>query len=101
MIKRFSYLMLLIISMFTLGCTETVYRTEIKYATVDIPQTLLDPCDKLQPLTAQTNGELLMAYLSLQTAYLSCASKISSISLIIDSYNQLYSDTDKTQPDTK
>lgn len=85
-----NFLILFILSFILIGCTETVYKTEVKYATVDVPPALLEPCDKLQPLTAQTNGELLMSYLTLQTAYLTCSSKVSSISLIIDSYNKLY-----------
>lgn len=72
------------------ACTETVYKTEVKYATVEVSPALLEECDKVQPLEAKTNGELLLAYLSLQTSYLACSSKHQSVVTIIRSYNDLY-----------
>lgn len=76
-----------------MGCvtTKTVVETKIEYVSPDVPQSLLDPCEHIPSLTAQTNGELLMAYLSLQTSYVVCSSKVTSISMILQSYKDIYS----------
>ena len=84
---------LLLASLLISGCVKTVTETKIEYVSPDIPKALLDPCGDL-PFNATTNGELLIAYISLQTAYLLCASKVSSIGLILKSYDDLYSITD-------
>lgn len=77
------------------ACAKTVIETQIKYIQPDIPASLLSPCDEIN-YSIMTNGELLMSYISLQTAYLTCASKVSSISMILNSYANIY-ETDKDQ----
>ncbi len=76
-----------------MGCvtTKTVVETKIEYVSPDVPQSLLDPCEHIPSLAANTNGELLMAYLSLQTSYVVCSSKVTSISMILQSYKDIYS----------
>lgn len=74
-----------------MGCaTKTVYKTEVKYAKPEIPDTMLAPCDPVPTDSIKTNGDLLMSYITLQSAYVICASKISSIKMILDSYNNIY-----------
>lgn len=78
------------------ACAKTVVETKIQYVQPEIPAVLLSQCD---PITANTsittNGELLMSYISLQTAYLTCSSKVLSISMILKSYADIY-ETDKS-----
>ena len=71
------------------GCVTTKTVTEYKYIKPDIPQHLLEPCNSV-PLTITTNGELVTAYITLQTEYLVCASKVSSIATILQSYDNNY-----------
>lgn len=73
------------------SCARTVTQTEIKYILPDIPESMLEPCETIQPIAFTTNGELLMAYVSLQASYAICSSKVSSISMILKSYNSTYS----------
>lgn len=75
------------------ACAKTVVETQIQYVQPEIPAVLLSPCDEVN-YSITTNGELLMSYISLQTAYLSCSSKVSSISMILKSYANIY-ETDK------
>lgn len=75
------------------ACAKTVIETQIKYIQPDIPASLLSQCDEID-YSIMTNGELLMSYISLQTAYLTCASKVSAISMILNSYANIY-ETDK------
>lgn len=77
------------------ACAKTINETQIKYIIPDIPKELIAPCDEIN-YSIMTNGELLMSYISLQTAYLTCASKVSSISMILNSYANIY-ETDKDQ----
>lgn len=72
------------------GCTETVYKTEIKYVRPEIPDAMISPCDPISIDGIHTNGDLLMSYISLQSAYLICSSKINSIRLILESYDGIY-----------
>ena len=71
------------------GCTKTVYETQIQYVKPDIPKVLLEHC-KMMPYDMTTNGDLLMSYLSLQADYAICASKVSAISTILSSFNEIY-----------
>lgn len=73
------------------GCaTKAVYKTEIKYVKPEIPGTMLAPCDQVPNDSIKTNGDLLMSYITLQSAYIICASKVSSIQMILNSYNNIY-----------
>lgn len=79
------------------GCVKTVTETQIKYIPIEIPSALVEPCEDIQ-FTATTNGELLMSYISLQTAYMICSSKVSSISNILEIYKSNYNtSTENTQ----
>lgn len=77
------------------ACAKTVVETKIQYVRPEIPAVLLSQCDPIPANTSiTTNGELLMSYISLQTAYLTCSSKVLSISTILKSYADIY-ETDK------
>lgn len=79
------------------ACAKTVVETKIQYVRPEIPAVLLSQCDPIPANTSiATNGELLMSYISLQTAYLTCSSKVLSISMILKSYANIY-ETDKDQ----
>ena len=74
------------------SCVKTVTQTEVKYIPLDIPEAIISPCDPIPTNTSiSTNGELLTAYVSLQASYAICSSKVSSISMILKSYNNIYS----------
>lgn len=78
------------------ACAKTVVETKIQYVQPEIPQAVIAPCDPIPANTSiTTNGELLMSYISLQTAYLTCSSKVLSISMILKSYADIY-ETDKS-----
>ena len=78
------------------ACAKTVVETKIQYVRPEIPQAVIAPCDPIPENTSiTTNGELLMSYISLQTAYLTCSSKVLSISMILKSYADIY-ETDKS-----
>lgn len=78
------------------ACAKTVVETKIQYVRPEIPAVLLSQCDPIPASTSiTTNGELLMSYISLQTAYLTCSSKVLSISMILKSYADIY-ETDKS-----
>lgn len=73
------------------ACAKTVVETKIQYVRPEIPAVLLSQCDPIPANTSiTTNGELLMSYISLQTAYLTCSSKVLSISMILKSYADIY-----------
>lgn len=72
------------------SCAKTITQTEVKYIKPDVPDSIISPCDDMPLVSFKTNGELLMAYIELQTAYTICASKVSSISMILKSYNEVY-----------
>lgn len=76
--------------MVMMGCAETRIETRIEYVKPTIPQSILEPC-KTVDVAFETNGELLMSFIELQTAYLECSSKVYSISQILNSYDSIYS----------
>lgn len=78
------------------GCVKTVYKTQVQYISPDIPESLLERCEDV-PVSITTNGDLLMSFLSLQTAYIICSSKVSSIKMILDSYNANFSNTESNE----
>lgn len=69
------------------GCVTTKTVTEYKYIHPDIPSHLLEPCESV-PVSITTNGELVTAYITLQTEYLVCSSKVTSIANILKVYNE-------------
>lgn len=69
------------------GCATTKTVIEYKYIHPDIPNHLLDPCENV-PVSITTNGELINAYITLQTDYLVCSSKVISIANILKAYNE-------------
>lgn len=81
-----------------LGCKTIETKTEISYIIPDIPKELIAPCDEVE-YSITTNGELLMSYISLQTAYLTCSSKVLSISMILKSYADIYETGKSTEND--
>lgn len=62
------------------GCVHT--RTIYEYKAPEIPPNLL-VCEPLDEPTIITNGNLLMAYISLRSEYQVCASKVKAISEIL------------------
>ena len=75
------------------GCAKTVYDTKIEYITTDIPVSMLEPCRNVE-MSFNTNSELLNSFISLHSAYLECSAKVNSISLIIKSYKDIYTNYD-------
>lgn len=67
------------------GCTHT--RTIYEYKAPEIPPNLL-VCEPLDEPTIITNGNLLMAYISLRSEYRVCASKVNAISEIISTISE-------------
>lgn len=63
------------------GCAHT--QTVYEYMAPEIPPDLL-VCEPLDEPTIITNGNLLMAYISLRSEYQVCASKVKAISEILD-----------------
>ena len=63
------------------GCAHT--RTIYKLKAPEIPPDLL-VCEPLDEPTIITNGNLLMAYISLRSEYQVCASKVKAISELLD-----------------
>lgn len=63
------------------GCAHT--RTIYKYKAPEIPPNLLT-CEPLDEPTIITNGNLLMAYITVRSQYQVCASKVKAISEIIN-----------------
>lgn len=80
------------------ACAKTVVETKIQYVRPEIPAALLSPCDEVE-YSITTNGELLMSYISLQTAYLTCSSKVLSISMILKSYADIYEPSESNETD--
>lgn len=78
------------------GCVTTKTIVEYKYVKPDIPQHLLESCENV-PVSITTNGELVTAYITLQTDYLVCSSKVTSIATILKSYNDNYSNQDNKE----
>ena len=67
------------------GCAHT--QTIYEYMAPEIPPNLL-VCEPLDEPTIITNGNLLMAYISLRSEYQVCASKVKAISEIIRSIQE-------------
>ena len=83
-------IILLLISFVITGCYKTVTETKVEYIRPEVPQAVISPCDPVPVNSFKTNGELLMAYISLQSSYVICASKVTSIANILESYNVIY-----------
>ena len=83
-------LLLLICVIFT-GCVKTVTETKIEYVKPEIPESIISQCDPINTnASISTNGDLLMAYISLQSSYVICSSKVTSIANILHSYDSIY-----------
>lgn len=89
MSKYFISILLLILLVLS-GCAETVYKTEVKYVRPEIPASMISPCEAIPFDGIQTNGDLLMSYISLNSAYSICSAKINSIRQILQSYDDIY-----------
>ena len=86
-------LLLLICVIFT-GCVKTVTETKIEYVKPEIPESIISQCDPINTnASISTNGDLLMAYISLQSSYVICSSKVTSIANILNSYDSIYTNT--------
>jgi len=85
------YIVVFIISATVIGCTKTITETRVEYVRPEIPEAVISPCDPMPSNTSiSTNGDLLMAYISLQSSYVVCSSKITSITNILQSYDSIY-----------
>lgn len=83
--------LLLFICFLCTSCYKTITETKIEYIQPEIPESIISPCDPIPSNTSiSTNGDLLMAYISLQSSYIICASKVTSIVNILQSYNSIY-----------
>lgn len=83
-------IILLLISFAITGCYKTVTETKVEYIRPEVPASIIASCDPVPVNPFKTNGELLMAYISLQSSYVICASKVTSIANILESYNVIY-----------
>ena len=77
---RYLFIICSLSTMLTSGCAHT--RTIYEYKAPEIPPNLL-VCETLDEPTIITNGNLLMAYISLRSEYQVCASKVKAISEIL------------------
>lgn len=68
------------IALLASGCAHT--QTIYEYMAPEVPPNLL-VCEHLDEPTIITNGNLLMAYISLRSEYQMCASKVKAISEIL------------------
>lgn len=83
--------LLLFICFLCTGCYKTITETKVEYIQPEIPETIIAPCDPIPTNTSiTTNGDLLIAYISLQSSYVICSSKVTSIANILQSYNSIY-----------
>ena len=78
---RYLFIIYALSILLTSGCAHT--RTIYKLKAPEIPPDLL-ACEPLDEPTIITNGNLLMAYISLRSEYQVCASKVKAISEILD-----------------
>lgn len=78
---KYLFIICTLIVLLTSGCAHT--RTIYEYKAPEIPPNLL-VCEPLDEPTLITNGNLLMAYISLRSEYQICASKVKAISEILD-----------------
>lgn len=93
-------IVLLLICVIFTGCVKTVTETKIEYVKPEIPESIISQCDPIntnEPII--TNGDLLMAYISLQSSYVICSSKVTSIANILRSYDSIY--TNETSLENK
>lgn len=75
------------------GCVKTVTETRVEYVMPNIPSSVTSPCDPIKhDIPINTNGDLIMAYISIQSAYVVCSSKVSAIANILKSYNTIYTE---------
>lgn len=86
----FKFISAFIICFTITGCVKTVTETKVEYIRPEIPESIISPCELVKTEQIHTNGDLLMAYVSLQSAYVICASKVTSIANILQSYNTIY-----------
>ena len=95
MMKKFltHLLLYLCVTALTTGCVKTVTETKIEYVKPDIPESILAKCDDMPSPNFTTNGELLMAYITLQSLYETCSAKVNSIRMIILTNEEIYNDT--------
>ena len=77
---RYLFIICSLSTILTSGCAHT--RTIYEYKAPEIPPNLL-VCETLDEPTIITNGNLLMAYISLRSEYQVCASKVKAISEIL------------------
>ena len=91
--KKYLIILFILLMIIQTGCAKTVYDTKIEYITPDIPVSMLEPCRNVE-LSFNTNSELLNSFISLHSAYLECSAKVNSISLIIKSYKDIYTNYD-------
>ena len=84
-------IVLLLICVIFTGCVKTVTETKIEYVKPEIPESIISQCDPINTnASISTNGDLLMAYISLQSSYVICSSKVTSIANILHSYDSIY-----------
>lgn len=88
---------LLFICFIVAGCTKTITETKIEYVKPEIPASIIEPCEQIQATSFKTNGELLMAYISLQSSYVVCAAKVTSIANILSSYDVIYTSDEQSK----
>lgn len=94
----FNIIILLLFAVSFTGCVKTVTETKVEYIRPEIPESIISPCEPIPSnVSISTNGDLLMAYISLQSSYVICSSKVSSIANILQSYDAIYT----TQTDSK
>ena len=93
-------IVLLLICVIFTGCVKTVTETKIEYVKPEIPDSITSQCDPINTnVSISTNGDLLMAYISLQSSYVICSSKVTSIANILRSYDSIY--TNETSLENK
>ena len=78
---RYLFIVCSLCALLASGCAHT--RTVHKYKAPEIPPNLLT-CETLDEPTIITNGNLLMAYITVRSQYQVCASKVKAISEIIN-----------------
>ena len=87
-------IVLLLICIIFTGCVKTVTETKIEYVKPEIPDSIISQCEPINTnVSISTNGDLLMAYISLQSSYVICSSKVTSIANILRSYDSIYTNT--------
>ena len=91
-------IVLLLICVIFTGCVKTITETKIEYVKPEIPDSIISQCDPINTnVSISTNGDLLMAYISLQSSYVICSSKVTSIANILRSYDSIYANTESIE----